>query len=538
MKFTLPGRLTLNPSLSFNSIKLTDGRMLIACLFIGFFIRLVPELLAFPLPIGFDTIYYAYVMKSGVVWAHWSTFFTSTWLLNALIVPLYNLTQADPFLLLKVVAPLLYGLNVAGVCWFARKTLGWSMRMSVLAGVFFALQLASLRISWDLLRNTLGLGILLFAMSYVKEVKSKRGFALFASLSLLSVFAHEYAAVLLFVAVFGLLVWGLSRKKVESESKRMVLGVLPAFAVFLVGVGLRFLPIRYSAQTNVISAGDAVSGKANGLFFLVDYLRVQNSVDSYATYWNLAFSVAVLFAVLFLPYLFLVVKGYFRNGVLNLWTGFLLVGAFGCLVVPFSALQDWHRWMFMFVYPFTFYAVNGLDKLLNKIHGEEEGANFSKWLSNKKAAFALLLTFGLAVGYLATPVMMVYANTSIPSVSSTYLYFSTNPTVPYEDVNDVVRAVHWLNGAMGSGSCAILQHAYLFWGQLYLDKSQAIVAFEKNPNQAASTAFELGFRQVYFIWWNKPIGWYGVSVPQGFISVQDFGRISVYTYGGASIGGS
>src|SRR5512135_406433 len=113
------------------NLRWTDSRLLLACLGIGFLIRLVPELLAWPLPIGFDTIYYAVVMKSGVVWTHWSQFFTTSWLLYSLIVPLYGLTQVDPFLLLKVVAPLLYGLNVAGVYWFARKALGWSFRLSV-----------------------------------------------------------------------------------------------------------------------------------------------------------------------------------------------------------------------------------------------------------------------------------------------------------------------------------------------------------------------------------------------------------------------
>src|SRR3990170_1533817 len=97
---------------SLRSFRLTDPRLLLACLGIGFFIRLVPEVLAFPFPIGSDTVYYAFLMKSGVVWAHWSQFFTSAWLLNALIVPAYGVLQVDPFLLLKVVAPLLFGLNV------------------------------------------------------------------------------------------------------------------------------------------------------------------------------------------------------------------------------------------------------------------------------------------------------------------------------------------------------------------------------------------------------------------------------------------
>jgi len=519
-----------------SGVNLTDRKALLACLSIGFFVRLVPELLAFPLPIGFDTIHYAAAMESGVVLAHWSRIFTSSWLLYALIVSLHSLLQADPFLMLKIVAPLLFGLNVAGVYWFSRKMLGWNLRMGVLTGLFFALQLASLRISWDLLRNTLGLGILLFALSYVKEVNSKRGFVLFALLSLLSVFAHGYAAVTLLVVVLGLLVWRLVKRQLDSGSIRLGLAALPALTVFLVGMGLRFFPVRYAAETNVISAGDAVDAKVGGLSFLVDYLHIQSSVDSYASYSNLALSVGLLFAVLFLPYIFLVVKGFFRNGVLDLWTGLLLVGAFGCLLLPFAALQYWHRWMFMLVYPFTFYAVSGFGRLLSKFR--ERNIRFSSWFFDKKAATMVLLTFSLGAAYLATPVLMVYANASVPVVSGTYLYFSTSPTVPYEDVNNVVEAMGWLNGHLDAVSCVALQHAFLRWGELYLDKSHVIVHFETDVNSAVNTGFGHDFSRVLFVWWNEPIGWYGISVPESFVRVQDFGRISVYVYEGGIVVGS
>jgi len=520
-----------------SSVKLTDRKALVACLSLGFFVRLIPELLAFPLPIGFDTIYYAFAMKSGVVLPHWSAFFTSTWLLYALIVPLYSLLQGDPFLLLKVVAPLLFGLNVAGVYWFARKMLGWDLRMGLLTGVFFALQLASLRISWDLLRNTLGLGILLFALSYLKEIGSKRGFALFALFSLLTVFAHEYAAVTLLVAVVGLVVWRLVRRQVDSGSKRLTLAVLPALTVFMTGIWLRIFPVKYALGTNVVNAGDAVSAQQGSLFFMVDYLRVKSSVDYYASYWTLALSVGLLFAVLYLPYLFLVAKGFFKNRILNLWTMLLLIGAFGCLAVPFFALEYWHRWMFMLVYPFTFYAVNGFSKLLPKTSCEGK-TRASSWFSNKKATATILLTFSLGAAYLATPVLMVYASVSVPSITATYLYFSNSPTVPYEDVNSVVQAMSWLNGNMTAVSCVVLQQAFLSWGRLDLDKSHVIVYFENDVNSAVSTAFGHGFSRVFFVWWNTPIGWYGISVPGSFVSVQDFGRISVYAYEGGNVGGS
>jgi hypothetical protein len=437
---------------------------------------------------------------------------------------------------LKIAAPLLFGLNVAGVYWFSRKMLGWNLRMGMLTGAFFALQLASLRISWDLLRNTLGLGILLFALSYIKGVNSKRGFVLFALLSLLSVFAHEYAAVTLLVVILGLLVWQFVKRQLDSTSIRLGLASLPALTVFLVGMGLRFFPVSPAAETNVIRAGDAVSAKVAGLPFLVDYLNIQSSVDSYASYSNLVLSVGLLFAVLFLPYLLLVVKGFFRNGILNLWTGLLLVGAFGCLIIPFASLEYWHRWMFMLVYPFTFYAVNGFGRLLSKFR--EKNTHFSSWFSNRKAATMVLITFSLGIAYLATPVLMVYANASVPVVTGTYLYFSTSPTVPYEDVNSVVEAMGWLNDHLDTVSCVALQHAFLHWGELYLDKSHLIVHFTSNVNSAVSMAFRNGLSRVFFVWWNEPIGWYGISVPESFSRVQDFNRISVYVYEGVNVIGS
>jgi len=519
-----------------SGFNLTDRKALFTCLSIGFLVRLVPELLAFPHPIGFDTIHYAAAMESGVVIVHWSRVFTSSWLLYAFIVPLYNLLQANPFILLKIVAPLLFGLNVAGVYWFSRKMLGWNLRIGVLTGVFFALQLASLRISWDLLRNTLGLGILLFALSYVKEVNSKRGFMLFAILSLLSVFAHEYVAVTLLVVVFGLLVWKLVNRKLDSGSIRLVLASIPALIVFLMNIGLRVFPVRYAIETNVIKAGDAVRASVGGFSFFVDYLNIQTNVDSYASYFDLALSVGLLFTVLFLPYMFLVVKGFFRNGVLNLWTCLLLIGAFGCLLIPFAALQYWHRWMFMLAYPFTFYAINGFGRLLERFRNKT--SPFSSWFSNKKTVASILLTFALGIAYLATPLLMVYANVNVSVLSGTYLYFSTSPTVPYEDVDSVVEAMHWLNDYLDAGSCVALQHAFLSWGELYLDNSHAIIYFEIDVDSAVKTGFENGFDDIYFVWWNEPIGWYGISVPETFVRIKDFDRIAIYEYEGIDIVGS
>jgi len=70
------------------------------------------------------------------------------------------------------------------------------------------------------------------------------------------------------------------------------------------------------------------------------------------------------------------------------------------------------------------------------------------------------------------------------------------------------------------------------WGRLYLDDSHMIVHFEVDVDFAVDTALNHGFSQVYFVWWNQPIGWYGITVPEGFVRLRDFGRISVYEFAG------
>lgn len=161
------------------NIALTVNRALLAAFSIGLLVRLIPELLAFPNPIGFDTIDYAVIIKCGVIWPNWSAFFSSTWLFSALAVSLRQLSNVDVFLLLKILAPILYRINVAGVFWFARDMLKCGTLLSLLAGVFFAFQLAPLRISWDLLRNSLGMGLLLFTLPFIHRTGSARGLVAF-----------------------------------------------------------------------------------------------------------------------------------------------------------------------------------------------------------------------------------------------------------------------------------------------------------------------------------------------------------------------
>ena len=137
----------------------------------------------------------------------------------------------------------------------------------------------------------------------------------------------------------------------------------------------------------------------------------------------------------------------------------------------------------------------------------------------------------LAIAYLVTPITMLYANVSVPNLTRAHVYFSTDPCVPYQDVDGVIQAMNWCNANLDASSCVILQHHLLSWGQLHLDPSSNIIYYATNDvDTAISKAQEYNFTDVYFVWWNQPIGWNNVPMPSSFAEIKDFGRISVYSY--------
>jgi len=480
---------------------------------LGFALRLIPELLAFPHPIGWDLVHYAYFMRSGIVWPHWTGFFTSTWLLYAFLFPVHNSFAVDSFLLLKIAGPVLFGFNVCGVYWFAKSFLGWDVKKSFLAAGFFSLQLASLRISYDLLRNTLGLGLLLFTLPLVKKLDSKLGFLVFTLLSLLTVFAHEYAAVTLLVTSLLLALPGLVKRKERQEaeaSRRLIFAVLPALVVFLVGLYLRMFPVRYEGTVqvgpNLVWVGDTARQSFGKLFFFVNYLGMNMAVDSHPNYWVLVVNVLALFALLYLPYFF--------------------------------ALQYWHRWLFMLVYPFSFYAVHGAEILL-KQQLPRARVKLGKLRVFPNKVFAMVFaTVLLGAIYLATPFLMVNVGFGIFSLAPVCRYFSSAPTVPYQDVDGTVQAVHWLEVNLHDDSCAVLHDAFAAWATLALESRHNVVGYVNDVDLAVDYALQKGYRHVYLVCWNEDIGWYNIHVPDGFEELQSFCRISVYEYAGGLVSGS
>jgi len=521
-------------------MNLSDRKAFVSSFFLGFVIRLIPELLSYPNPIGFDTVYYAARIKSGVVWNS-STAIFSNGLLEGILTWVNNIAHMDPFLLLKFIAPTLYALNVCGIYYFSRKTLGWNSGKAFLAAFFFAFQLASLRLSWDLYKNVLGLAILLFTLPLIRSVGKKRAVIAFALLSALIVFTHILVSAVLFSIVLGIVVSSLIKKEKTYPLKLLAMTSL-ALALFALSIYFYSIPVQ--EEPNVISAYQAPS-KPGGIFFLTNYLDISDSVHNYPTYLDLFAHVLSLFGVLYILCIPLVIVGFFRERTLDIWTAILLGATFNCLLVPLFALDFWHRWMFMLGYPSTFYAANGVDKIWRS-HQKNKGVTLGRTgISRRTMRAIILLTVVVGSAFIATPAFFdrygLFLNPFVNSyIPSTMLYNS----IPLRDVSSTIQAMKWLDANMDNRSTLLVHHAFRWWADLYLSKEHMIVYFVIDIEKAAEVALAHGYEHIYIVWWNESyltwqneeIGWYGLTLPESFKQISHketipvFDRISVFEY--------
>lgn len=499
--------------------------MLIAFLF-GFTIRLIPELLSSPNPIGWDTVYYASRIKSGTIFTVGSDLVNS-WLIYGILITLANLTRLDPFLILKILGPILYGGTCAGMFFVAQKRLNWSSPKSLLVAVLFSFQLATLAISWQFYRNVLGIMVLLFALPLIRSDVSYKGTVALSILSLFTIWAHELAMVSLFFIVFVVMMQSVLKK--EKIPFRVFMAVLPAALLFM-GNFFWISPFAIPINANLVRVDDSVWAHPGGLFFLTDYLNVYTPIESYTSYGNLFFDVTSLFIILYALVLPLVTIGYFKDKVLTSWTILLLLGGLGCLIVPSFALFLWARWMLLLIFPFTIYATNGLWKITKNLPGNRLLNYFKKFKITRKIAIGLAL-ISMMIGGLFMVYPLLDGKYGLINWGGTFKYFpSTMQTssIPLGDVEGVTRAFGWLNNNMETDSTLLVHDAFDNWAIMYLNQNHTAYLFDFNITIAKNQALNDGYQTAYFIWWNQNINWYNLTVPKNWIPIQNYGRISVY----------
>src|SRR6266699_1431224 len=184
-----PGNLQVSRKELLNGFleKFMRHRFLVAAFAIPLGIRALPEILAGPYPIGYDTIasYIPVMLDWGSGNLRGFNPMVGGWLIFAIFIG-------------KIAGPALYGILGLSEYFFARRSLGWESKRCLLFVVITSFSFVSLRLSFDLFRNTLGTAFLLLSLGAGRNLKTPRDAIIFALLTWFVTATHLLVATLLF----------------------------------------------------------------------------------------------------------------------------------------------------------------------------------------------------------------------------------------------------------------------------------------------------------------------------------------------------
>jgi hypothetical protein len=426
---------------------------------VGVVLRGIPELLVSWYPVGYETItYYAPPMfgfsERGLVDV-FVEYFRHGPLLYALLWFGRILSGAHPFLILKVIGPVLYGCLAVSFFTFLKHGLRFNWKMAFVGTLILIFQVATLRISWDRLRNLLGLTFVFVTLSILKSnYRFKWWFVgIFAVLTALS---REYIAFVLFVTVLGFVV-------LEKKNRIIALIALtPALTVFF------FMNFPCQVVLSYIPEGQYVLNGYSGLLY----------------------DVFSIFVLCYLPLLLFMLKGFKRDRLFDSTFSWLLLGSFSVVISPWLAVRGYQRWLMLLVFPLSVYAVRGLEhfQLSDKI--------------NLKKLVAVILVFTMiGVGYSSGffSYAWVMSNSWVP-VSL------VQSSIAWNQVDDVKEVLRWLDENAVFNSSILSEERFYGWTLIYLKRANndvKVISYGANssPTPALEKALDNGFCWIYLIWY-------------------------------------
>jgi hypothetical protein len=459
-----------------------------------FTVRSIPEVIAGPYPIGWDTIAF-YVpntldMAAGRM-GFWGILGSGP-LMYSFIVPIYVLTRINPILLFKAVGPALFG----ALCWsvfrLCEKKLGLSVRNAILSVLFLSLYFVSLRVAWDAYQAELGLTLFILGLSVpvVKYGSGAKSTVARSVFFLLAVLANQLVGVL----VIGTVIVETLRAN-RARSLTLVLSRLAPISLFGVVV--------YATLQPSIGPGVSVLG---GTF----------------APQNIAYN-TVFLAYAFGPLLPLAAIG-LSVVTRSMFSSWIAVASAGIVIstLPGQVFQDiGYRWVLLLSVPVLIAAAQGYQKLAVKA----SGLNGKQWLKAVRIGVPLALVISAGMYSTIQAASVPYFSLFLGYVPSSLLQSS----VPLSDSADVVQAMHWLEASMPSNSAVITHEAFYGWARTYLSPENTIInSLLNSPSSKLNLA--TSYDHVFTVWWVPGSGWFSPTFPTGASISVIFGDIAVYEY--------
>lgn len=463
------------------------GKLWILSFFIPLMIRAIPEILAGAFPVGYDAIsaYLPIMLDYGR--GNLSGFhpMIGGWLIYGILGAAYSTSHLDPVLIIKVTAPIIYGLLGLSEYYFARNSLQWSQKKSfffvLISSVYFVL----LRMSWDLFSNTFGLSLLLVGITIGRNIATSKRAIIYSALVWLVTLTHLLVGTIL----VGIIAIDLAKSR-DQRTRRLVCAIPGVTQYVLSLIGIQLLGVSFL--------------EANGL-------GVQ-PVGAYAFPFYI-----------FLPLLPLAAFGLSRvtSPPLKYWLLLCCIGIFfaGTPIAISHQIVEPDRWAFMMSLPLLAFAVEGLARSWSF-------PSFSPVRKLSGAWVLLILVFGIS--YIALPAQEAFPYYQFLSPTS-----MLQSSIPIQDSQALVNDITWLSNNIPKGAVFMTHHAMYGWAREYFHSQNPVVTYGPGTSlkDALAQTLAYGYTDIYTIWWINGRGWYGEAyVPSGFIEEHTQGEMAVYHY--------
>jgi hypothetical protein len=478
-------------------------KFLSAAFLIPLGIRAIPEIIVGPYPLGWDTI--AFYVPNTLDWAAGKAglaeIIGTAPLMYMISVPVYLLSRVNPVWIFKIMGPVLYGMMIGALFRFLRIGLKWPNRQALGGALLTSLYFVTLRISWDMYRNMLGLTFILLSLPLIEDLKGPRKQALLSVLILLAVASDPLTGVIALVLVGSRALISLTKQQ-RDEFMGMVKVVLPGAVLFLATV-----------YTGLIMTGVGLVGAQAPV---PTPISVSLSLG-FLGYAYLALIPLILFGLRRVP-----------NVELRIWSFFCIGIVLTALLPLFGPIVESYRWSVLLDIPLCIFAAAGLYKMVESVH---PGFGWTRSLPRLILPTFSALLIVSAVLYMALPAQhAVVFYTAYPEQLPTSM---VQDTIPMSDLGNLRALLDSAAARIGPTTVLITHQAIYGWARAYLPSlNDRIINYQYNsPLTGVQMARSAGYTSILMIWWTNGTGWHNQPyVPSGFESLLAYGDLVLYTY--------
>jgi hypothetical protein len=327
---------------------ISDKKYAILLIFsVGCLVRTIPELLAYPYPIGYDVINY-YIPVVANFSTHWPAL-ADQFPLYVLFLHFINIVSGlDAHITVTIAAILMFGIFAVSVFLMAQRLLKINVAYSILLSIFVIFQLGALRTTWDLHRDILGLSTMFLTFSLIhtkKEGQTRSNILIALTLSAVTASADGMLGALF---VVSLVIYALI-----TRTKIVILCTLIAIGFF----AFEILPSQ-----NIFH--QSIAGISTGL---------QPPVTTALNPYN-PINLLILFAVVNGPLIPTGIIGFvlLKDNLLKVPLLISVVGSFTWVVFPNASSLGVDSWIISTGIFLSIFAGYGIIRLVQKLNVKSE----------------------------------------------------------------------------------------------------------------------------------------------------------------------